>query len=224
MTLLAIKETIRLLIGSPLPSVIRDPTPAAEGENLRKYINAAQDEMASHTGGVEANGGIVLELGVRLYDLPDGFLAESEVRYVADEGYEKLLLKTNRLELSYDYQTFSGEPVYFYYENSKMGFYPVPGDREDGKQVAVYGWFEPADLVADADIPSFHPSHHRLIAVLSVVLILEAQARFEAQSANSAISADSVSQESRTKEYAFRAADFRSLYEKELYRIRGPKV
>ena len=223
MNLSSIRDQVRLYLGLPLPSGVRDETYALENEELNKYINSAQDELSSYIGGVEKNTAITLLSGIALYDLPDSFLTESEVRYVMEEGCEKVLVKKPE-DGACSYRNRAGEPAYYFFEEGKIGFYPVPDDTKTGKEIKLYGWYMPDALVSDDDIPAYPQKYHRLIALLGAVLILETQSRFEAQSANSNISADSVSQESRTKEYSFRASELRELFERELFRIRGPRL
>ena len=224
MTLLSIREHVKLLLGSPIPSVVRNETAAAENDAVDRYINQAQDELSTYLGGVEDSSTITLASGTRLYDIPDRMLFLSGARYIKDSGAEKRLYETDHEDLPDYHELTSGEPICYYHEADKIGFYPMPGVNEQDKTVRVHGWYDADILEADTDIPAYPKKYHRLIAMLAAVLILEAQSRFEAQSANSNISADSVSQESRTKEYAFRASDFRTLFENEIWRLRGPRI
>ncbi len=224
MTLLKLRNLVKTLIGSPLPSVVRHATPATENANILAYINAAMDEVTSHIGGPEQSQTIPLVDGTRLYNGPAGLRDIKQARFVEHTDNELVLSQTRPEYLPADYRDKEGEPEYYYFEGNQIGFYPIPGPDEDGELVRVLGWVETTDLAIDTDIPGLPLVYHRLISVLAVVLILEAQARAEAQSANSDIAADSVAQESRTKEYSFRAEDFRKLYESELFRVQGPRI
>lgn len=220
-----LRQMLTDTLGAPLPDVVRDATSATENANLLRYLNLAQHEMASRVGGVESEGTISLVDGTRLYPRPSGLLIEADVRYEhASDDARSLRRVFDRTLLPQDYRSYSGEPCKYYWEANQIGLYPVPGSGSDGKTLRVYGRFAPTDLSADSDEPGYPPSLHRCIALLAGALVLEAQARAEAQASDADIGADSVASTDRTLQYSFRAKELRALYEGELKSAQGPVI
>jgi hypothetical protein len=222
MTLSEIRAKMKNLLGTPLPSIVRNTTLATENANLLLYINNAIAELTYTVEGKRHSETVALSEDTRTYSRPTGFLAAESVRYVDSDGYEHKLAFTTLSRLPVDYRTTTGRPTHYYYDGALIGLYPVPGENQDGNDLRVYGYYESADLSADSDTPDLDAKTHLLIPILAAAMVLEAQSRAEAQSANSTLAADSVSQESRTKEYAFRGSDMRKHYNDMMLKILGP--
>lgn len=217
-----LRDLLERLLGTPLPGIVRNSTAATQDANLNAYINDAQRETSGHVGGVESTDTISLVADTRLYALPTRFVGELDVRYVEAADNEKVLKKIVRLaDRPSDYRDETGEPTHYYFEANQFGFYPIPSSDENGDTIRINGWFEAEDLAAEDTEPSFPRSWHRCIAILAAAGICEAQSRVEAQSADSAVSADTVQQDARARMYAFRAVELRKAYEAELKRVRG---
>lgn len=223
MTLDELRDLLELKLGTPLPDVVRNSTPATQDTNLTNYINLAQQELASRLGGVQSSGTLSLVDGTRTYARPTGLLGIDDVRYVAAASDERPLEEVHtRRALPVDYRSVEGVPTHFYTEGNSIGLYPIPGADQDAGTVRIYGWFKPSDLANDDDEPDWPEELHRAIAILAGAIILEAQARTEAMASEPDYNADSVATTDRTREYAFRARDLRAEYEAEVRNAHGP--
>lgn len=218
-----IRTLLKDELGTPLPGVVRDDDSATEDSNLNRYINHALRKVAIDTGGYVKSETITLVTDQRLYDPPAGLMLIDHIRLVLSADNEEPLEHVRNLaDLPDDYRDTTGEPDRWYEEGGQIGFYYIPSSGYNGTTVRVYGVFEPPDLSADSDSPKLPVATHRAIAILAAAMILEAQADAEAMSSRPDFAADSVQQESRTRNYSQRAQEKYRKYREELGRATGP--
>ncbi len=218
MTLQQMLDKLRAVLGTPLPNIVRHATPATEQNNLTKYINEAAKEVAYTVHGVEFTHEQATTAGTRDYDVPASTIAIEEIRRI-DDDYEYPLRRIRTLPT--DYAVREGVPWAYYRRNEDITLYPIP---DENGSIRFFGWRIPVDLVALTDESELREDLHYLVPILAGAIIMEAQARALAQSSDSDVGADSVSLESRTKEYSFRAKECRELYQTHLFKLRGPQI
>jgi hypothetical protein len=220
-----IRQLVRDLLGAPLPSSVRDDDATTESTNLNRYINNALYEMGLRLGGYESSATVTLVNGTRLYNTPTGFIGAIDVRYVRQSNEElPLTWMLAHERLPTDYRDYTAEPTTYYFEAGQIGLYPIPNAAADSKTLRILGYYEPTDLTADNTSPAFPRATHRPMAHLAAALICEAQSRIESQGSDSIISADSVNQESRSRNFHLRGKELREAYDRLLFAATGPVI
>jgi hypothetical protein len=150
---------------------LREPT-RFDAQKWRVLMNAAQMEMQGQTHLLEGEFTIILEEGVRAYDISaHGLYRLTQDPCFLDDGSVLPRYERNRLAGSNLEETGTPDKVYIV-GTGLLGFYPVPNAAMAGRTVLLYGKRWPAEITAttpDSFVPEFEAIDHPTLVLGTVM-------------------------------------------------------
>lgn len=156
--------------------------PQVNRERIKRWVNEAQQQVARQTEAAEfqATETLTLTQGTYKYPLPASFLRMQDIYY------PEMLMRLRPVDLQqfdgFGPKVIEGPPWAYTIYASELWVYPTPFNSTDTLELRFIK--RPANLVADADVPTVNKDYLHLLVEFAVIKAFAAEDDQEAAQAH----------------------------------------